>query len=314
MRIVVEEFDLERDTMGKLFKVIPVLLIITLLIGCGSNLSTYKIDFSEYEKQPTDSKEDKQDPIRLAISSVLSPTDTIIYYRKIANFIGKKLKRPAILIQRRSYNEISNLMINGGADIALLPTGAYITYRENGGFEEIATQERFGSPYYYGYIVASVESGFSKIDDLEGKDIAFYDPSSYSGYLFVREELEYLGEDIQSFFGRHVYTYSHERSLSAVINNTVDVAAVNSLVFESMRRENPKEVETLKIVEKSMPLGTGPVVIRSNVAKEEKEMIKSSFLTMHEQDSMKLSLQGLYIDRFIPFDSEYYEVLYEMDK
>ncbi|MFJ7851146.1 phosphate/phosphite/phosphonate ABC transporter substrate-binding protein [Peribacillus sp. NPDC097206] len=300
--------------MGKLFKVIPVLLIIILLIGCGSNLSTYKIDFSEYEKQPTDSKEDKQDPIRLAISSVLSPTDTIIYYRKIANFIGKKLKRPAILIQRRSYNEISNLMINGGADIALLPTGAYITYRENGGFEGIATQERFGSPYYYGYIVASVESGFSKIDDLEGKDIAFYDPSSYSGYLFVEEELENLGEDIESFFGRHVYTYSHERSLSAVLNNTVDVAAVNSLVFETMRRENPKEVETLKIIEKSMPLGTGPVVIRSNLAKEEKEMIKASFLTMHEQDSMKLALQGLYIDRFIPFDSEYYEVLYEMDK
>lgn len=300
--------------MKRLCRAIPILLMITLLLGCGSNPSTYQIDFSEYEEQSTDIKEDKQNPIRLAISSVLSPTDTIIYYREIANYIGEKLNRPAILIQRRSYNEISNLMINGGADIALLSTGAYITYGENGGFEGIATQERFGSPYYYGYIVTSVENGFSEIGDLEGKDIAFYDPSSYSGYLFVEEELESLGEDIKNFFGRQVYTYSHEGSISAVLNNIVDAAAVNSLVFETMKHENHKEVETLKIIEKSIPLGTGPVVIRSNLAEEEKEMIKESFLTMHEQESMKLALQGLYIDRFIPFDSEYYEVLYEMDK
>ena len=305
---------MERNIMRKIYKYIPILLMITLLISCRSNSSTNQIIFSEFEKQSTDIKEVKKEPIRLAISSVLSPTDTIIYYREIANYIGKKLNQPAILIQRRSYNEISNLMINGGADIALLPTGAYITYGENGGFEGIATQERFGSPYYYGYIVASVESDFTTINDLEGKDIAFYDPSSYSGYLFVEEELKNLGEDIKSFFGRHVYTYSHEGSLRAVLTNIVDAAAVNSLVFETMKHENPEEVETLKILEKSMPLGTGPVVIRSNLAKEKKEMIKESFLTMHEQDSMKLALQGLYIDRFIPFNPEYYEVLYEMDK
>lgn len=300
--------------MGKLSKIILFLLMITLLLSCESDPATYQINFSEYDKQSADSTEDKQNPIRLAISSVLSPTDTVYYYQEIAKNIGKRLNRPAILIQRRSYNEISNLMINGGADIALLSTGAYITHVENGGFEGIATQERFGSPYYYGYIVASIENDFSDIRDLKGKDIAFYDPSSYSGFLFVEEELESLGEDVENFFGRQVYTYSHEGSLNAILNNIVDAAAVNSLVFETMKHKNPKEVKKLKIIEKSMPLGTGPVVIRSNLSTEEKELIKESFLTMHEQDSIKPSLQGLYIDRFIPFDSEYYEVLYEMDK
>ena len=204
-------------------------------------------------------------------------------------------------------------MINGGADIALLSTGAYITYGKKGGYEGIATQERFGSPYYYGYIVTNVENDFSTIGDLEGKDIAFYDPSSYSGYLFAKEELENLGEDITSFLGRHVYTYSHEGSLNAVLNSIVDAAAVNSLVFETMKQEIPEEIETLKIIEKSMPLGTGPVVVRSNLDEDTKEIIKESFLTLHEQDSMKPALQGLYIDRFIPFNSKYYEVLYEMD-
>ena len=300
--------------MKKIYRVIPIILMIILLAGCRSTPSTYQIVFSEYEKPSSVVKEDKKDPIRLAISSVLSPTDTIIYYRKIVNYIGEKINRPTILIQRRSYNEVSNLMINGGADIALLPTGAYITYGANGGFEGIATQERFGSPYYYGYIIAKDESGFSSIDDLEGKDIAFYDPSSYSGYLFMEEELEDLGKDIESYFGRHIYTYSHEGSMNAVLNNIVDAAAVNSLVFKTMINENPDQFQTLKIIGKSMPLGTGPVVISSNLAEEDKEIIKESFLTMHEQESMKQAIQGLYIDRFIPFDSEYYEVLYELDK
>ncbi|WP_339171292.1 phosphate/phosphite/phosphonate ABC transporter substrate-binding protein [Solibacillus sp. FSL R5-0691] len=300
--------------MRKIYMAIPIIVLMILLLGCKSNPSTYQIVFSEYEETSTIIKEDKKDPIRLAISSVLSPTDTIVYYRKIVNYIGEKLNRPTILIQRRSYNEVSNLMMNGGADIALLPTGAYITYGANGGFEGIATQERFGSPYYYGYIIAKSESSFSSIDDLEGKDIAFYDPSSYSGYLFIEEELEDLGKDIESFFGRHIYTYSHEGSINAVLNNIVDAAAVNSLVFKTMKNENPKQFETLKIIGESMPLGTGPVVISSNLAEEDKEIIKESFLTMHEQESMKQVIQGLYIDRFIPFDSEYYEVLYELDK
>jgi len=294
--------------------VIPIIVLIILILGCRSNPSTYQIVFSEYEKPSSVIKEDKKDPIRLAISSVLSPTDTIIYYREIVNYIGEKLDRPTILIQRRSYNEVSNLMMNGGADIALLPTGAYITFGANGGIEGIATQERFGSPYYYGYIVAKDESRFTSIDDLKGKDIAFFDPSSYSGYIFVKEELGRLGEDIDSFFGRHIYTYSHEGSMNAVLNNIVDAAAVNSLVFETMKNENPEQSDSLKIIGKSMPLGTGPVVISSNLPEEDKEIIKESFLTMHEQGSMKQAMQGLYIDRFIPFDSEYYEVLYELDK
>lgn len=300
--------------MKKTFKLLPFLLLLCLLTSCGGTSPTQQIVFSEEEKQTPDSIQDEKNPIRLAISSVLSPTDTIVHYREIVNYIAEKLNRPAILIQRRSYNEISNLMVNGGADIALLPTGAYILYKDKGGVEEIATQERFGSPYYYGYIITKGENEFLELNDLKGKDIAFYDPSSYSGYLFVEEELEDRGEDIKSFFGRHVYTYSHEGSINAVLNSIVDAAAVNSLVFETMKRENPQETAMLKIIEKSMPLGTGPVVIRSNLPEEEKELIKESFLTMHEQEFMKQVLQGLYIDRFIPFDSEYYEVPYEMDE
>ncbi|WP_020061390.1 substrate-binding domain-containing protein [Bacillus sp. 123MFChir2] len=300
--------------MINLLRIFFIFFITLLAIGCQHDRSSSQIVFSESEAQPVGSQEGKPSPVRIAISSVLSPTDTIMYYRKIADYIGEKLHRPVILIQRKSYNEISMLMINGGADIAILSTGAYITYKHVEGLEAIAMQERMGVPYYYGYVVVHRQNEISAINDLRGKNVAFTDPTSYSGYIFVRKKLAELSETPEHFFGRYVFTYSHESSLGAVINKVVDAAAVDSLVFERTKRQNPELVKDLKIIAKTEPIGTGPVVVRSNLPDEEKKIIKESFISMHEQEPIKTAFQGLFIDRFVPFEPKLYEVTYEMDK
>ncbi|PEA53810.1 phosphate ABC transporter substrate-binding protein [Bacillus pseudomycoides] len=300
--------------MINLLRLFFIFFITLLAIGCQHDRSSSQIIFSESETMPVGSQDGKPSPVRIAISSVLSPTDTIMYYRKIADYIGEKLHRPVILIQRKSYNEVSMLMINGGADIAILSTGAYITYKHVEGLEAIAMQERMGVPYYYGYVVVHRQNEISDINDLRGKNVAFTDPTSYSGYIFVRKKLAELSETPEHFFGRYVFTYNHESSLGAVINKVVDAAAVDSLVFERTKRQNPELVKDLKIIAKTEPIGTGPVVVRSNLPDEEKEIIKESFISMHEQEAIKSAFQGLFIDRFVPFEPKLYEVTYEMDK
>ncbi|MEH7461052.1 phosphate/phosphite/phosphonate ABC transporter substrate-binding protein [Bacillus thuringiensis] len=300
--------------MINLLRLFFIFFITLLAIGCQHDRSSSQIVFSESEVQPVGSQDGKPSPVRIAISSVLSPTDTIMHYRKIADYIGEKLHRPVILIQRKSYNEISMLMINGGADIAILSTGAYITYKHVEGLEAIAMQERMGVPYYYGYVVVHRQNEISDINDLRGKNVAFTDPTSYSGYIFVRKKLAELSETPEHFFGRYVFTYNHESSLGAVINKVVDAAAVDSLVFERTKRQNPELVKDLKIIAKTEPIGTGPVVVRSNLPDEEKKIIKESFISMHEQEPIKSAFQGLFIDRFVPFEPKLYEVTYEVDK
>lgn len=295
------------ESMPKWLRIFFILFITLLVIGCQHERSSPQIVFSESDIMPIGSQDDKPSPVRIAISSVLSKTDTIMYYRKIANYIGEKLHRPVILIQRKSYNEISMLMMNGGADIAILSTGAYITYRHVEGLEAIAMQERMGVPYYYGYVVVHSENEISNIHDLRGKNIAFGDPSSYSGYIFVREKLAELSETPEHFFGRYVFTYNHESSLSAVINGVVDAAAVDSLVYERTKLKNPEQIKHLKIIAKTEPIGTGPVVINSKLPDEEKRIIKESFMSMHEQEIIKPAFQGLFIDRFVPFEPKLYE-------
>lgn len=293
--------------MIRLLRILLIILTTFSVSGCQIGSSGYQIVFSESDVTPVDSQAGKPPPLRVAISSVLSPSDTITYYRKIADYLGEKLGRPAILIQRKSYNEISTLMMNGGADVALLSSGAYLTYGHVGGIEAIAMQERMGVPYYYGYLVVNRDSNMKDIRDLRGKSVAITDPTSYSSYIFMSRKLAELGETPEHLFGHYVYTYNHENSLKAVINRVVDAAAVNSLAYERAKLNNPELADSLQIIAKSEPEGTGPVVINSSLLDEEKNIIKEVFLSMHEQETIKPALQGLFIDRFVPFDPQLYD-------
>ncbi|WP_232699588.1 substrate-binding domain-containing protein [Brevibacillus daliensis] len=293
--------------MRRLSKLLLMILIICLVSGCSRSISNYQIIFSESESPPAAYLDDTQSPIRVAISGVLSPSHTIMHYRKITDYLGEQLNRPAVLIQRKSYNEISTLMMNGGADIALLSSGAFLTNGQDKGLEAIAMQERMGVPYYYGYLIVNRDSHISDINELREKRVAIADPSSYSSYIFVSKKLAEINETPEHFFESYTYTYSHEKSLKAVMNRVVDAAAVNSLVYEQAKLENPDIINSLQIIEKSEPVGTGPVVISSSLSDEEKNIIKELFMSMHEQPTLKPALKGLFIDRFVPFDSKYYD-------
>lgn len=296
--------------MIRLPKMLMIIWLAVLVSGCAANRSNYHIVFSKPADSRSETQEGAPSPVRVAISSVLSPSDTIKYYRTIADYIGEKLNRPAILIQRKSYHEISTLLMNGGADIALLSSGAYLTYKQVEGLEAIAMQERMGVPYYYGYLIVNRDSNIAGIGDLREKSIAITDPASYSSYIFLSKRLAEFGETPEHFFDRYVYTYSHEKSLKAVIDRVVDAAAVNSLVYEQAKRKNPELTESLRIIAKSDPAGTGPVIISNSLPDKDKKLVKELFLSMDEQQVLKPALQGLFIDRFVPFDPQFYDTAY----
>lgn len=297
--------------MPKLLTVILICLFALNAAGCQLNRHNYQVVFAETEHPlAAEQPDSKSHPVRVAISSVLAPTDTINHYRKIAAYLGEKLNRPTILIQRKSYSEISTLMINGGADIAFLSSGAYLTYGHVDGIDPLVLQERMGVPYYKGYIIVHRDSDFRNINDLQGRTIAFSDPTSYSGYIFVNKALADFDETPERFFGRHIYTYSHNKSLRAVAGKIVDAAAIDDLVYEHAKIKSPEVADSVKIIATSAAVGTGPVVVSNSLSANEKRTVKDLLLTMHTQEQLKPALQGLLIDRFVPFDPKLYDIDY----
>ncbi|KYZ75617.1 phosphonate ABC transporter substrate-binding protein [Anaerosporomusa subterranea] len=250
--------------------------------------------------------------LRVAISSVLLPQETVVYYRSIANFLGWHVDRPVILIQRKSYAEIALLLLNGGADIAFFSSGEYANYSGFDEIEMLASQQRMGQPYYQGYIVVSKDSEIRKISDLKGKTVAFTDPLSYSGYTFLVHMLRQKNQTPETFFGRYIYTYSHDNSFRAVANKVVDAAPVTRLVYDRAKQKQPELAEAVKIIAVSPAAGIGPVVAGKSVSQGQREILRKALLTMHESPQMTPALQGLLIDRFVPPQPELFEPIRRM--
>lgn len=299
-----------RVTKSRIYGILLFLLLVLIVIGCTNRVPTSRhISFSDTENVPQirNSKKTQQQPLRIAISTVLSPVDTISYYRGIANYLGEKMGRPVILLQRKSYAEIALLLVNGGADMAFLSTGAYAIYSNVEGTEPLVVQQRMGVPYYQSYIITAKESPITNLMDLKGTTMAFTDPLSYSGYLYFESQLREKGETPEHFLRQFIYTYSHEKSLRAVSTKVVDVASIDSLIYEYAKVKNPDLVNRVKIIAVSPPVGTGPVVIGHTIDLEQRQQLREIFLHMHENVTLQPILQGLLIDRFVPFEPELYE-------
>ena len=137
-----------------IFRLFIVAVTITL-VGCGGE-SNYKfVDFSETVKvdQPQ-SINLKPETLRVAVAAMVSPKETFAYYQELLKYIGDKLNIPIQLIQRKTYNEINELLMKGDIDLAFICTGPYAMGKEKYGFEALATPLVRGKPFYQSYLVS----------------------------------------------------------------------------------------------------------------------------------------------------------------
>lgn len=272
------------------------------------------INFQDVKQPPSITAGRNQDDqaLRVAVSSVLLPQETILHYRSIANFLGRQVNRPVILIQRKSYAEIALLLMNGGADIAFFSSGGYANYSGVDDIEMLVSQQRAGLPFYQGYLLVGKDSGIDDIGDLKGKTIAFTDPLSFSGYTFLVQLLRQMKQTPESFFGRYIYTYSHDNSFRAIANNVVDAAPVSRVVYDRAKEKQPELVRAVKIIAVSPQAGIGPIVAGKSLNKKQREILRQALLSMHETSFMRPALAGLSIDCFVAPEPELFEPIRQM--
>jgi phosphonate transport system substrate-binding protein len=76
---------------------------------------------------------------------------------------------------------------------------------------------------YFSAFYVKADSPYRTIQDLRGKNIALVDPNSSSGYTVPLYTLDKLGiSDAEHFFGKILIAGSHENSLLALAQGTVD--------------------------------------------------------------------------------------------
>lgn len=288
--------------------------LLSLSLGCG-DADTRVVDFTRSvparrsENPPTE-----DGSLRVAIAAMVSPRETFQQHRQVLDYIGTRLDTKTELIQRKTYREINELLAKGEIDLALVCSGPYATGKEKYGFELLATPEIQGTHFYQAYLIVNKESGYQSLEDLRGRVFAFTDPDSNTGRLVPVYWLAERNERPETFFGKTIYTYSHDNSILAVARGLVDGAAVDGLVWEYYARKNPTYTAQTRVIRKSQPYGIPPVVASGRLPAELKGRIRQVLLEMHREPEGRKILKELMIDRFVVPDERWYDTIRRMER
>lgn len=291
-------------------------IIILLISGCLDKPE--KIDLNVVQEPGTILNDSA---VRVAIASVVSPKESYEYYEDMIRYISRSLGGNVKIIQRRSYQEINDLIKNNEIDFAFVCGGAYIDGNSEFGMKILVVPVVLGNTTYNSYIIVHNNSNYTSLTDLRSKKFAFSDPLSNSGKLYPAYRLFLMNETPDSFFGldgqgrnNWFYTYSHDNSIIAVAEQIAEGAAVDSLVYEDMKEKHPEAIARTRIIEISPPFGIPPVVVSKDIDPYLEKKLSSIFLNMDKDEEGQVILAHVKIDRFVNLNDSAYDSIREMRK
>jgi phosphonate transport system substrate-binding protein len=284
-----------------------------LLIGCSSDQEPAFVDFSKkVAVKPPAEKPSDGAVIRVAVAAMISAKESVGYYHQLLDFIANKLGHKLQLIQRKTYGEINELLKSGNIDLAFICSGPFATGRQTYGFEALAVPQVRGKHFYHSYLIVNQNSDFQNLRDLRGKTFAFTDPESNTGRLVPTYWLIKQKQKPKEFFGKIIYTHSHDNSIMAVATSLVDGAAVHEQIWEYFNAKNPTFTANTRIIKKSQPFGNPPVVASKFLSRQLKADIQRLLMTMHLDPNGRKILDELMIDRFLHPKAKWYESIVAM--
>ena len=182
-----------------------------------------------------------------------------------------------------SYIAVVEAFGTNRVDVAALNTYGYILANEKYGAEARLMTVRFGETTYQAQYLARTDSKIKKLEDLQGKKIAFVDPASISGYLLPMKYLRDRGIKPKET----VFAMKHDSVVTMVYQRQVDAG----VTFYSPPAENqiqdarrlvktqfPDVEDKVKIVALSGPIPNDPVVFRKDLPEEMKRLIAENLI------------------------------------
>ncbi|WP_432666082.1 phosphate/phosphite/phosphonate ABC transporter substrate-binding protein [Wukongibacter baidiensis] len=211
--------------------------------------------------------------------------------KHIANEVGTEVQVEVF----PDYNGVVEAMNYGKVDLAYFGPLTYVIANEKSGAEAIATMLVNGEPYYYSYIIAPNDSSLNTVEDLinNTKDIhfAFGDPNSTSGSLIPGIMLKEKGvfkDESDHDFKQITYTGGHDATAIAVENKRIDAGAIDSAIFESMKKSGVVDSEKFKIIWKSDKLFQYPWAVKKDTSEELKAALREAFLKVKDQEILDI--------------------------
>lgn len=301
-------------------RIIPIYVLLSLFIiaiAACSNTPPLKVDLNKRDIQtslsPLVADSMSSPPLRLAISGLMTPVETLRGYKDFITYLEEKLGIPVKLVQRGSQAQINALMQARQVDMALLCPLPYVQGYRAFGMELLAIVVHRGKVDHYSNLLVPRDSLITSIKELRGRTFAFSDPDSCTGWLAPAYQLALTGETPTSFFSKQVFTYTHENNARLVASKLVDGAAIDSLAYEYLEAVRPDLIAKTQVVAQWGPLPSPPMVVHPDLNEGLKALLKYHLLNMDKDPKGRQALNKLQIDEFLQVNDNAYDVIRQME-
>lgn len=213
--------------------------------------------------------------------------------------LSRSMGREIELVQRRTYEEVTGLLLEGALDAAWLCGYPYLQHAR--ALSLVAVPVWQGRPLYQSYLIVATDDPAMGLADLRGAIHAFSDPDSNSGYLVTATDLRRMGERVETFFARAIFTYGHRNVVRAVANGLTRSGSVDGYVWEALADIEPGLTARTRVIARSEWLGFPPICARAgSAASEPVQALRRALLTMAATPEGQQALTALQLDGFEP--------------
>ncbi len=172
----------------------------------------------------------------------------------------------------------------GRADVAAINTYGYVLAHEKYGAQARLVTVRYGEATYKAQFLSRADGPIKEIKDLEGKKMAFVDPSSVSGFLLPMRDLKDRGIKIKD----HVFAMRHDSVVTMIYQRQVDAGATfysppaEGKIQDARRlviKQFPDVEKKIKIIGLTQEIPNDPIIFRKEMPEEMKSKIIEALIS-----------------------------------
>lgn len=207
----------------------------------------------------------------------------------------------------------------GKLDVLLVSPMSYYQAKKVAGAEPLVTTTSMGTePYRTKFIARADDQSINDLKDLKGKNFAFVDPASSSGYMYPKttlvKELDLASDKLENpgyFFKTVAYSGKHDASIMGVAKGDYDAAAVAGQTIPMMEKAGLLEKGALKVIGETDVIPNALFVVRKDLPQDIKKKLLDFYTGYDNADYFK-SFYGAEDVRFVAAKDSDYAVVKEM--
>jgi phosphonate transport system substrate-binding protein len=247
----------------------------------------------------------RSDIIQVGLTPVFLTSDLELL-GNLAAYLARAWGREVQLVTRRTYQEITSLLISAQIDAAWICGYPFVQYRNQ--LDLLAVPVWQGQPLYRSYVIVQAARPAAGFDDLAGDVHAFSDPDSNSGFLVTRDLLADRGVRPEVFFRHFFYTYGHRNVVRAVATGLAQSGSVDGYVWEVLREVEPELTARTRVLRRSELLGFPPIASgKARTGSPSSAELAKAFLDMAKDEEGRRVLAALRLDGFTASDPSLFD-------